>query len=95
MDKAYIIYNRVAHGVMAAFKAMLHWRHPVMVQGEGVVSRLPELLSACKAKHPMLVTDPFLRDALAQVADDVAYFAGKEGLDAHGRSAVIRFEEEI
>ena len=37
----------------------------------------------------------YTRDALAKVAEDIAYFAGKEGLDAHGRSAQIRFEEEI
>ena len=78
MDKAYIIYNRIAHGVMAAFKAMLHWRHPVMVQGEGVVSRLPELIRACKAKHPMLVTDPFLRDALAPRLEVILKEAGIE-----------------
>ena len=32
--------------------------------------------------------------ALKKVADKVAYFARKEGLDAHARSAVIRTEEE-
>ncbi|MBQ2989315.1 MAG: histidinol dehydrogenase [Clostridia bacterium] len=32
----------------------------------------------------------FTRDALAAVADDVAYFAEKEGLSAHARSAVSR-----
>ncbi len=36
----------------------------------------------------------FTRDALSRVAEDVAYFARKEGLTAHARSAVIRFEEE-
>ena len=36
----------------------------------------------------------FTRDALARVAEDVAYFARKEGLTAHARSAVVRFEEE-
>lgn len=33
----------------------------------------------------------FTKEALSQVADKVAYFAGKEGLDAHARSAVVRF----
>ena len=33
-------------------------------------------------------------EALAKVAYDVAYFANKEGLDAHAKSATIRFEEE-
>ncbi len=33
-------------------------------------------------------------DALAKVAKDVAYFAEKEGLTAHARSAVIRTEED-
>ncbi len=34
----------------------------------------------------------YTADALAQVADKVAYFAQKEGLDAHAKSATIRFE---
>ncbi len=36
----------------------------------------------------------FTRDALMEVADKVAYFAEKEGLSAHARSATIRKEEE-
>ncbi len=36
----------------------------------------------------------YTRDALKKVADDVAYFARKEGLTAHARSAVIRLEDE-
>ncbi len=36
----------------------------------------------------------YTKSALSRVADDVAYFANKEGLDAHARSATIRFEEE-
>ena len=36
----------------------------------------------------------FTKDALAKVADKVAYFAGKEGLDAHAKSATIRFEKK-
>ena len=35
----------------------------------------------------------FTRDALADVAGDVAYFAGQEGLTGHAKSAVIRTEE--
>ena len=35
----------------------------------------------------------YTRDALAKVADKVAYFASKEGLDAHARSATVRFED--
>lgn len=35
----------------------------------------------------------YTKDALAKVANDVAYFAEKEGLTAHAKSAVIRFEE--
>ena len=34
----------------------------------------------------------FTADALEKVADKVAYFAEKEGLSAHARSATIRFE---
>ncbi len=34
----------------------------------------------------------YTADALAKVADKVAYFAEKEGLDAHAKSAVVRFE---
>ncbi len=35
----------------------------------------------------------YTADGLREVADDVAYFARKEGLTAHARSAVIRTEE--
>ncbi len=35
----------------------------------------------------------YTRDALSTVADKVAYFATKEGLDAHAKSATIRFED--
>ena len=34
----------------------------------------------------------FTKDALGKVADKVAYFAEREGLHAHARSATIRFE---
>lgn len=36
----------------------------------------------------------YTKDALSRVADDVAYFARKEGLTAHARSALIRMEGE-
>ena len=36
----------------------------------------------------------YTKDALAEVAEDIAYFARKEGLTGHARSAVIRMEEE-
>lgn len=36
----------------------------------------------------------FTRDALANVAEDVAYFARAEGLTGHARSALIRTREE-
>ena len=36
----------------------------------------------------------FTEDALKQVADKVAAFAEKEGLDGHARSVKIRFEQE-
>ena len=35
----------------------------------------------------------YTRDALEKVADKVAYFANKEGLDAHAKSATIRFDK--
>ncbi len=34
----------------------------------------------------------YTKEALSKVAEDVAFFAKKEGLDAHARSAAIRFE---
>ena len=34
----------------------------------------------------------FTKDALTEYKDDVAYFAKKEGLTAHAKSAVIRDE---
>ncbi len=36
----------------------------------------------------------YTREALTKVAKDIAYFAEKEGLTAHAKSAVIRFEKE-
>jgi histidinol dehydrogenase len=36
----------------------------------------------------------YTKDALKAVKDDVAYFANKEGLGAHARSATVRFEDE-
>jgi len=36
----------------------------------------------------------FTREALADLAEDVAYFARKEGLTGHARSAIIRTEKE-
>ena len=35
----------------------------------------------------------YTRDALSKVADKVAYFAEREGLSAHARSATVRFED--
>ena len=35
----------------------------------------------------------YTKDALAKVANDVAFFANKEGLGAHAKSATVRFEE--
>ena len=35
----------------------------------------------------------YTKDALLKVKDDVAYFAEKEGLTAHAKSALIRFED--
>ena len=35
----------------------------------------------------------YTRDALREVADDVAFFANKEGLGAHAKSATVRFED--
>ena len=37
----------------------------------------------------------YTKDALSRVADKVAYFAKKEGLDAHAKSATVRFEDKI
>ncbi len=36
----------------------------------------------------------YTKDALGKVAQSIAYFAEKEGLSAHAKSAVIRFEDE-
>ena len=37
----------------------------------------------------------YTRDALAAVSDKIALFAAKEGLDAHAKSATIRFEDNV
>ena len=35
----------------------------------------------------------YTKEALARVAGDVAFFAEKEGLTAHAKSAVVRLED--
>jgi len=37
----------------------------------------------------------FTREALENVAEDVAYFARQEGLTAHARSALVRMEDDV
>ena len=36
----------------------------------------------------------YTEEALGKVADSIAFFAGKEGLDAHAKSVTVRFEGE-
>ncbi len=36
----------------------------------------------------------YTREALEKTADKIAYFANKEGLDAHAKSATVRFDKE-
>ena len=36
----------------------------------------------------------YTKEALARVGEDVAFFATKEGLTAHAKSAVIRLDKE-
>ena len=36
----------------------------------------------------------YTKEALEKVADKVSYFAKKEGLDAHARSATVRFDKK-
>ena len=36
----------------------------------------------------------YTKEALSRVADDIAFFANKEGLGAHAKSATVRFEKE-
>jgi len=36
----------------------------------------------------------YTKEALEKTADKIAYFANKEGLDAHAKSATVRFDEE-
>ncbi|MCF0140709.1 MAG: histidinol dehydrogenase [Mogibacterium sp.] len=56
---------------------------------------------AAKFSNPLSVDDfikktqftYYTKEALAEVAEDIAYFAGKEGLTGHARSALIRMEE--
>ena len=64
---------------------------------------LPVFLTTCLSSHLCLLMDDFVKksqfsyytaDALARVAKKVARFARKEGLDAHAKSALVRFEED-
>jgi len=64
-DKIYIVYNRIAHGAYALMKLFMRWRTPTTITGEGSVGRIPEILAACGASHPLVVTDPWLAEHLA------------------------------
>ena len=44
--------------------------------------------------QPQIASDDNIAEALAKVANKVAYFAEKEGLSAHARSATARLEED-
>ena len=37
----------------------------------------------------------YTREALLKAKDKIAEFAHREGLDAHARSVLVRFEEEV
>ena len=43
-------------------------------------------------QETFVVAEAVTADALARVANDVAFFATKEGLTAHAKSAIIRTE---
>ena len=77
-DKLYIGANRFYHGAFALFKALLHWRHPRLTTGAGCLARIPDLLKEARVRHPMLVTDPFLREALAPRLEAILQEAGIE-----------------
>ena len=64
-NRLYIVYNRVAHGGYALMKVFMRWRTPTTVTGEGSIARVPEILAACGASRPLVVTDPWLREHLA------------------------------
>ena len=52
---------RIAQFFTRAASALLPWREPRVIEGEGSALRLPELLKADGVKHPLLVTGPTLR----------------------------------
>ena len=60
------------------------------LQGEGFIVLSPAVLPEGMS------TADYMRIcfAMIDVADKVAFFAHKEGLDAHAKSAVIRFEDK-
>ena len=75
-DKIYIIYNRIAHGAYALLKVFMRWRTPTTIAGAGSISRIPEILAACGASHPLLVTDPWLAENLAPGLEEELKNAG-------------------
>ncbi len=77
-DKAYIVYNRIAHGAYALLKVFMRWRTPTTITGEGCIARVPEILAACGAKHPLIVTDPWLAANLAPRLEKTMEGAGLE-----------------
>jgi alcohol dehydrogenase len=56
----YRILCRVYQFAMRVASALVRWREPRVVEGEGCVLRLPEILKADGVKRPLLVTGPTL-----------------------------------
>lgn len=77
-NKLYIVYNRVAHGAYALLKVFMRWRTPTTITGEGCIARIPEILAAHGAEHPLLVTDPWLAANLAPRLEQAFRDAGVE-----------------
>ena len=57
------------------------------------ISQLSDMSAAQRAKMELLDLSPIVSNMLLEVADKVAFFAEKEGLSAHARSATVRFKK--
>ena len=58
------------------------------------VEQCEKILDYTAQKVALIELKEFTEKALEKVADKVSYFAKKEGLGAHARSATIRFEDK-
>ena len=91
LDKMADLFNDVKRG-LADTEIVLGWWNTLTIKS-GRNEKFDRIVEASGDEHPF-ASCPLSEGFKKRFAEDVAYFATKEGLTAHAKSAVVRFEEE-